>query len=104
MTILLVALALVVGLPGLAAALHLGVLALASLFYRERHGNAEQLKFLVLIPAYNEALVIGHGLAAINADARLRDRVLVVADRCTDETAEIARGHGALVLERGPDE
>jgi cellulose synthase/poly-beta-1,6-N-acetylglucosamine synthase-like glycosyltransferase len=105
MTILLVALAIVLGLPGLAAATHLGVLAAASLFYRERHGNGEQqLRFLVLIPAHNEALVISHGLEAIRADARARDLVLVVADRCTDATAQIARGFGAQVLERGPDE
>ena len=28
----------------------------------------------------------------------------MVADRCTDGTAEIARSFGALVLERGADE
>jgi 1,2-diacylglycerol 3-beta-glucosyltransferase len=105
MTIVLVALAVLIGLPGLAAAAHLGVLALASLFYRERHGRAdEDVRFLVLIPAYNEELVIGNALEAIRADARARDQVLVVADRCTDATATIARGFGAQVLERGPEE
>ena len=29
--------------------------------------------------------------------------MLVVADRCTDATADIARDHGALVLERPED-
>jgi cellulose synthase/poly-beta-1,6-N-acetylglucosamine synthase-like glycosyltransferase len=105
MTAVLVTLAVVLGLPGLAAAMHLGVLAAASLFYRERHGRAdEQMRFLVLIPAHNEALVIGHCLEAIAADARARDLVLVVADRCTDTTATIAGGFGAMVLERGHDE
>ena len=35
-----VVLAVVVGVPGLAAAAHLGVLAAASLFYRERRATA----------------------------------------------------------------
>jgi cellulose synthase/poly-beta-1,6-N-acetylglucosamine synthase-like glycosyltransferase len=105
MTAVLVALAVVVGLPGVAAAAHLGVLAAGSLFYRERGGQpVEQLRFLVLIPAHNEAVVIGRCLEAIRADLRVTDLVLVVADRCTDTTAAIARQFGAHVLERGPDE
>lgn len=97
--------AVAVGLPGLATAAHLGLLAAASLWYRERAGSAgERLRFLVLIPAHNEALVIGRGLEAILVDARAGDLVMVVADRCTDATAEIARQAGAFVLERGPEE
>jgi glycosyltransferase involved in cell wall biosynthesis len=100
-----VLLAVVLGLPGLAAAAHLGLLAAASLFYRERRpAGGDEVGFLVLIPAHNEALVIGHALEAIFADVRARDSVLVVADRCTDDTAAIARGFGAAVLERGPEE
>ena len=104
MSVMIVA-AVVLGLPGLAAAAHLGVLAAASLWYRQRSGQAgERLRFLVLIPAHNEAVVIGRCLEAIRADARAGDVLLVVADRCTDATAEIARQFGALVLERGPEE
>jgi cellulose synthase/poly-beta-1,6-N-acetylglucosamine synthase-like glycosyltransferase len=73
-------------------------------FYRERRARArDPLRFLVLIPAYNEEAVIGRCLESINADLRTRDHVLVVADRCTDETAAIARSFGAYVLEREPD-
>jgi cellulose synthase/poly-beta-1,6-N-acetylglucosamine synthase-like glycosyltransferase len=98
-------LAAALGLPGLAAAAHLGLLAAASLFYREpRSRSGEEVRFLVLIPAHNEAPVIGRCLEAIRADARARDVVLVVADRCTDTTASIARQFGASVLERGPEE
>jgi cellulose synthase/poly-beta-1,6-N-acetylglucosamine synthase-like glycosyltransferase len=103
MMALLAVLAVVVGLPGLAAATHLGVLAAASLWYRERGSAAgARPRFLVLIPAHDEALVIDCCLESIYADARAGDAVLVVADRCTDATAEIARGFGALVLERAP--
>jgi len=48
--------------------------------------------------------VIGATLDALGASLRPRDTLLVVADRCTDATASIARAHGALVLERGPAE
>jgi len=100
---ILTAVAVAVGLPGLAAAAHLGLLALASLFYRDaaRGAAAGELRFLILIPAHDEELLIGAGLAAIVADKRERDRLLVVADHCGDRTAEIARSFGALVLERG---
>jgi cellulose synthase/poly-beta-1,6-N-acetylglucosamine synthase-like glycosyltransferase len=103
--VVVVVLAVLVGLPGLAAAVHLGVLAAGSLFYRERRAlDGEEVRFLVLIPAHDEALVIDRCLEAISADARACDEVLVVADRCTDATAAIARRFGARVLERGPDE
>ena len=92
-----------VGLPGLAAAGHLGLLGFASLFYRDRWPQARRrLRFLVLVPAHNEAVVIGRCLEAIDADRRPGDLVLVVADRCTDATEAIARRHGASVLTRGP--
>src|SRR4051812_19711802 len=104
MELLLVVPAVVLGIPGLAAALHLGVVAIGSLGYRERRQrHGERLRFLVLIPAHNEERVIGRGLESIRADARAGDVILVVADRCTDKTAAIARRFGALVLVRGPD-
>ncbi len=54
----------------------------------------------VLVPAHNEALgiaqTIGHIRKALPADAR----ILVVADNCTDETAQVAAAAGAEVVER----
>ncbi|HET6953715.1 MAG TPA: glycosyltransferase family 2 protein [Acidimicrobiales bacterium] len=105
MTTVLTVVAVIVGLPGLAAAAHLGLLAAASLLYREPRSRAgDRIRFLTLVPAHDEEAVIARGLAAIMAERREDDTVLVVADRCSDATAEIARGLGALVLERGPDE
>src|SRR4051812_37569669 len=101
LTTAIIILAVVIGLPGLATALHLGLLALASLFYRgPRTADAPPVRFLVLIPAHDEERVIGDCLAAIAADRRPGDRVVVVADRCEDATAQIARAAGADVLER----
>jgi cellulose synthase/poly-beta-1,6-N-acetylglucosamine synthase-like glycosyltransferase len=92
-----------VALPGAAAALHLGLLAVASLGYRQPNpGDPPRVRFLVLVPAHNEEAVLGDALTAIAADRRPGDQTLVVADRCTDATASIARAHGALVLERKP--
>ncbi len=53
----------------------------------------------VLIPAHNEAEHIEAVLAAISAQTRPVDQVLVVADACTDDTAQLARAAGAEVME-----
>lgn len=54
----------------------------------------------ILVPAHNEELVLGGTLAAIFSAKGEQDRVLVVADNCSDATAQIARAAGAEVLER----
>ena len=58
--------------------------------------------FSVVIPAHNEENYIGKCLEAIGRAAEkarpLETEVIVVANRCTDGTAEIARQHGAAVL------
>jgi len=104
-TTFLSTLAVAVGLPGLAVAAQYGVLAAASLFYREPDASPPgRIHFLVLIPAHNEERVIRQCLEAVMADRRTGDIVMVVADRCTDATADIARSFGAQVLERRPDD
>ena len=54
----------------------------------------------VLMPAHNESGGIGAVLTALRLQLRPQDRLLVVADNCSDNTADIARGHGAEVIER----
>jgi hypothetical protein len=101
MTSALIVAAVVVGLPGLAVSVHLGMLALASLFYTEREVHAgRELRLLIIIPAHNEERVIQRCLEAVESDRRSRDLVMVVADRCTDATAQIARSFSASVVER----
>jgi cellulose synthase/poly-beta-1,6-N-acetylglucosamine synthase-like glycosyltransferase len=101
----LIVLSCLIALPGAGTALHLGFIASASIFYRVPRGaHPAAVHFLVLVPAHNEELVIADTLRAVCADLRVGDQVLVIADRCTDATASIARDAGALVLERGPDE
>ena len=54
----------------------------------------------VLIPAHNERQGIGATLESIKSQLNLNDRIIVVADHCDDETAEIAKSFGATVIER----
>jgi cellulose synthase/poly-beta-1,6-N-acetylglucosamine synthase-like glycosyltransferase len=54
----------------------------------------------IIIPAHNEAAVIGRTLDGLLEHASSPFRILVVADNCTDDTAAIARSRGASVIER----
>jgi exopolysaccharide biosynthesis WecB/TagA/CpsF family protein len=54
----------------------------------------------VVIPAHNEALAIAGTVETLAATLAPGDRIVVVADNCSDATAEIARRAGAVVLER----
>ena len=54
----------------------------------------------VIVPAHNEASLISGTLRAIAPQLRHGDRMIVVADNCSDDTAAIAAAAGAEVLER----
>lgn len=59
-------------------------------------------RYAFLIAARNESAVIGHLVDSIRAQEYPQDMltVFVVADNCTDDTAQVARSHGAVVYER----
>lgn len=59
-------------------------------------------RYAVVISARNESSVIGQLIQSIKAQDYPTDLVdvFVVADNCTDDTAEVAREAGALVYER----
>ncbi|CAN5242684.1 glycosyltransferase family 2 protein [soil metagenome] len=61
--------------------------------------------FVVVIPAFNEERVIRRPLADLRPQLSPGDELWVLADRCTDATAAVARSAGAAVAERteGPD-
>lgn len=63
-------------------------------------------KYAILIAARNEKAVIGNLLDSIKKQDYPSDLIttFVVADNCTDNTAEIARKHGAICYERFDDE
>ena len=69
---------------------------------RENNPDAEPRRIAVLIAARNESRVIHNLLESLNAQDYPKDKytVFLVADNCTDNTADIAREHGAVVYER----
>lgn len=54
----------------------------------------------VLVPAHNEELVIANTLKNLKSRFLLHKQIVVIADNCTDATAEIARNAGVTVIER----
>jgi cellulose synthase/poly-beta-1,6-N-acetylglucosamine synthase-like glycosyltransferase len=54
----------------------------------------------ILMPAHDEASGIAPVIAAVKAHLTAQDRLLVVADNCSDDTAGIAARAGAEVVER----
>ncbi len=59
-------------------------------------------KFMAIIPAHNEEMVVSNLIESLKNqtyDKNLYD-IYVIADNCTDNTANIARRAGAIVLER----
>lgn len=59
-----------------------------------------QPKVTILVPAHNEALGIGATLETLVPQLTKKDRIVVIADNCSDETAEISRSFGVTVIER----
>lgn len=83
--------------------LMLTIEVLAALDVREESDpepSERRLPVAVLVPAHNEASVIGDTLNSIGPQLRAGDRLLVVADNCDDDTAALAGAAGAIVLER----
>ncbi len=59
------------------------------------------MKISVVIPAYNEDKYIGRCLASINEQVAPHDlqvETIVVLNRCTDKTEDVAKAHGATVV------
>ena len=56
-------------------------------------------KVIVIVPARNESAQIVSTLLALQQQTLPPESIIVVANNCTDETAELARGCGVQVLE-----
>jgi len=64
-----------------------------------RHVYAGPMSFTVLIPAHNEEASLPATLTSLLSQSHRPERVIVVADNCTDRTASIARNFGLEVYE-----
>ena len=58
-----------------------------------------RLRCTVLVPAHDEEAALGATLDSLADQVRPPDRVLVIADNCSDATVEVARGRGVEVVE-----
>src|SRR5205814_5727398 len=75
----------------------------ASAFHRPKKADkTPRSRLAVLVPAHNEAELIDRCVASLQKQRYPSHlfRIVVVADNCTDDTAEIARFAGAEVLVR----
>jgi 1,2-diacylglycerol 3-beta-glucosyltransferase len=83
------------------------LLAVAAFRYRPPQATGAPTKRVtVLVPAHDEEALIGRCVESLNAQAYPHElfEVVVVADNCTDDTAEVARKAGADVLVRNEPE
>jgi len=62
--------------------------------------NGSRPRIAVLVPAHDEETTIAATVAALRADLAETDRLLVVADNCSDGTAKAAAAAGAEIVER----
>jgi cellulose synthase/poly-beta-1,6-N-acetylglucosamine synthase-like glycosyltransferase len=60
----------------------------------------ERVRLAIVVPAHNEALVIAAALRTVVPQLVESDRLIVIADNCSDDTADISRAEGAEVIER----
>jgi 4,4'-diaponeurosporenoate glycosyltransferase len=67
-----------------------------------RPGARATPRVAVVVPARNEERTLGALLASLAEQSRPASEVVVVDDGSTDATAEVARAHGARVVEAGP--
>ncbi|MDI2126773.1 glycosyltransferase [Yinghuangia seranimata] len=57
------------------------------------------MRITALVPAHNEEDQIGDTIDSLLAQKRPPERIIVIADNCSDSTVEIARGRGVDVFE-----
>ncbi len=73
---------------------------------RTRPPAEPRKRFLLLVPAHNESPHIGRVLADLRASLAWPEdkcEIVVVADNCADDTADLARPHATVLERRNPD-
>lgn len=82
---------------------HETIYMIIGLFFTRKFEKAKNLhKYAILIPARNEESVIANLISSIKKQDYPQEliTIFVVADNCTDNTAEVARKNGAICYER----
>jgi len=90
-----------------AFSLYLLIVTAAAVHFRSRRNHQPSPewggKFFIVIPAHDEAALIADTVSSLRstlAESSFPFSIWVVADNCSDNTAELAAGHGARVLRR----
>jgi cellulose synthase/poly-beta-1,6-N-acetylglucosamine synthase-like glycosyltransferase len=101
----LITLACVVAIP--VTVFFVEVVAAITLTQQDRFGPPNDVlrpRVAVLVPAHNESIGLLRTISGIKDQMHTSDRVLVVADNCTDDTAAVAAAAGAeVVIRNDPD-
>jgi cellulose synthase/poly-beta-1,6-N-acetylglucosamine synthase-like glycosyltransferase len=87
----------------------IGIELLISVLHKSPLSTGDEVlkgTYKLLIPAHNEADIIEQSLSLLIQQGVVVSDIIVVADNCTDATADIAKGLGVTVIERssGVDE
>ena len=98
-------LSLVLGILAAVVSVPIGIFILecfAAILLRKsaKQSTKKNVATAILIPAHNEEQHIHLVVREAKKQLGVDDRLIVVADNCSDNTAELARGAGAEVLER----
>ncbi len=94
------------GVVAACAGLYLVLLAFASFGRRSVEAAPPRSRIAVLVPAHDEAALVGRCVTSLRQQSYPADLydIVVIADNCTDDTAERAAAAGATVLVRtAPD-
>lgn len=95
----------IIAAVALPLSLYLGLLAILAFEKRIQICKEPTTRFAVVIPSHNEENNIQDTVASLQAldyPEQMRT-ILVIADNCSDNTAEAARAAGAMVWERSDD-
>lgn len=90
--------AVLIGIPS--ATLFVECVAALAKRKRDNDANPTNPRTSILIPAHNEQAMLGQTLSALKPHLTENIETVVIADNCSDQTAEIARSAGVTVLER----
>lgn len=82
--------------------IHFVVFAVIGLFTKKKFPHTDtKLKYGIIIPARNEESVVGNLIDSVRKNDYPQDKldIFVIAHNCNDNTAAVAREHGAIVYE-----
>lgn len=102
LSIVLLTAGIIMSIPALSDVLSLAKIVFSVRVPLRMHPDLALPRFLIMVPAHDEELLIQSCVRSLNAIDYPTEAldVLVIADNCSDRTAEIARGEGVRCLER----